>query len=137
MELPRGRAVPMVAELWALLAWATLLAGALFLRAARERAAGWGTFAACALQAFLVVNLLPHALPAIARRAYVPGLVTSLAHVPFAFVFLGRALGDGRLGRRGLAWAVALGAVLYPVVLAALYLLGHFSLVALAAAGVL
>jgi len=137
VELPRGRTVPMVAELDALLAWATLLAGVLLLRASRERAAGWGTFAACALQVFLIVNLLPHAVPAVLRRAYVPGLATSLAHVPLAVVFLRRARRDARIGRRGLAWAGAAGAVTYPLVLAALYVLGHFSLAALAAAGAL
>jgi hypothetical protein len=139
LELPRGRTVPFATEFYASLAWATLLPAALFLWAAREAAPGKGAFATAWLEVVLLANAaVPHLTSAVALRRYTPGLATALlVNVPFAVFFLRRSRAEGRLGRRGLFWAIALGVVLYPVAIVAVYALGHFSLVALALAGII
>jgi Protein of unknown function with HXXEE motif len=139
LELPRGRTVPLAAELYASLAWATLLPALLLTWAAVERAPGRGALAAAWLEVMLLANAaVPHALSAVLLRRYTPGLATALlVDVPFAVAFLRQARAGGRIGRRGLGWAIALGVALYPVALIVVYVLGHFTLAALAAAGLL
>jgi hypothetical protein len=139
LEFPGGRALPLSAEVIASLAWATIVPAAILAWAARERAAGKGAFAAAWLEVVLLANAAaPHLALTVARRAYTPGVATAaLVNVPFGIFFLRRARAEGRLGGRGLAWAVARGVALYPVAIAAIYVLGHFSLAALAASGAL
>jgi hypothetical protein len=139
LELPRGRTVRFSAEVYASLAWATLLPALLLAWAAFERAPGKGAFAACWLEVVLLANAaVPHLAASVARRGYTPGVVTAaLVNVPFGVFFLRRARAAGSIGRRELGWAVALGVLLYPFAIAALYVLGHFSLAALAAVGIL
>jgi len=139
LEFPRGRSVPLSAEVVASLAWATVLPVVLLGWAALERAPGKGAFAAAWLEVVLLANaLVPHLALTVSRRAYTPGVVTAVVlNAPFAVVFLRRARAEGRLGGRALGWAAALGVALYPVALAAIYVLGHFSLAALAVVGLL
>ena len=139
LELPRGRIVPFSAEFYASLAWATVLGSALLAWAARENRPGKGAFAAAWLEVVLLANAaVPHLTSAVALRRYTPGLATALiVNVPFGVLFLRRARAEGRLGRRGLFLAIALGVVLYPVAIVAVYALGHFSLAGLALAGLI
>jgi hypothetical protein len=54
----------------------------------------------------------------VAFRAYSPGLVTSLALLPLWVRVTREALRDGRLGKRGLAAAVALGGAIHAAAVA-------------------
>jgi hypothetical protein len=63
-------------------------------------------------------NPLFHAGTTVAFRAYSPGLVTSLALLPLWVRVTREALRDGRLGKRGLAAAVALGGAIHAAAVA-------------------
>lgn len=83
----------------------------------------WGAYAIVMLQAMVLANAVaPHITSFFVYRTYMPGLLTAaLVNLPFSVYFLRAAFAEGWVPRKGGAIAVGVAAVLYPVIIGAIF----------------